>query len=149
MKTKIVILVALLCLTSRSLAVVPSDSIKQNMLLFLTKVDHIKFSMEYISDIMIADRKKQEKIEEVKEGVFRFSSSLSSGFRYHFLLVDKDSFQILNMTEPIDINVSKLVHFFERNEQYSRGDILFYINDLIVTYRRNEEYMESFNGFIR
>jgi hypothetical protein len=62
----------------------------------------------------------------------------------YYLLVGQDGFQILDMTEPIDANVLKLVRFFELNKQYHKEEILFYIEDLVITYQRNEEYMRSF-----
>jgi hypothetical protein len=137
---------------SKSETIIPLDTIKQSLVSFLIERHPIElsdYSSDDLSDFYINDRKKQKPIEEGQEGVFVFSSTLASGFRYHFLLVDKCNFQILNMTEPIDINVLKIIQFFKRNKQYCKEDILFYINDLVITYQRNEENIKSFNGIIR
>jgi len=131
---------------------IPLDSIKSCLVLFL-KEKHPGQLLDYTTDdlpnFLIFDRRKQEAIENGKDGIFVFSSTLSSGYRVHYLLVEPDSFQILNMIEPIDTNVLKLVQFFERNKEYCRDDILFYIQDLILTYQENEKYIKSFNGIIR
>lgn len=151
---KRIFIVALVLLVSIEIqsTTVPLDSIRVSLVSFLNKVEKRVDSVHTIDelpDFLIFDRGKQKAINEEKVGVFVFGT-LSSGIRTHFLLIDKDSFQILNMTDPIDTNVLKLIQFFERNKkQYSRNDILFYIKDLVVTYQRNEEYIKSFNGIIK
>ena len=47
--------------------------------------------------------------------------------RHHFLLVERDSFEILNMEKLVDQNMLKLIDFFNRNKQYRKEDILIYI----------------------
>ena len=57
----------------------------------------------------------------------------------HFILVEKDSFQIINMEDPLDQNILTFIAFFERNRQYSRKDVLFYIKDFINRYQQDKE----------
>ena len=123
---------------------IPLDTIRRSLVSFLSEVDHLNHSTDELPDFLIIDRGRHEDIKEGKEGVFVFKT-LTPGRRTHFLLVEKDSFQILNMLDPIDVNVLKLIQFFERNkEQYRKDEILFYFNDLIFIYQRNENYMNSF-----
>jgi len=134
----------------QSLTKIPLDSIKMSLISFLKEIDQIKdFPIEDLPDFLIYDRRKQEAIKEGKEGVFIFGSNLASGIRHHFLLVERDSFEILNMEKMVDQNMMKLIDFFNRNKQYCREDILFYIGDLIFVYQRNEKHIKSFNGIIR
>jgi len=140
----IVALFLLIAIESHSTSI-PLDSIKADLVSFLNKVEKRNCSINELPDFLIFDRGKKEAINDGKDGIFVFGI-LSSGARTHYLLVDQNSFQILDMTESLDINLLKLIHFFEWNKQYNRNDILFYINDLIITYQRNEEYIKSFNG---
>lgn len=88
---------------------IPLDSIKRSLESFLSEVEHFPaHSTDDSSDYLIFDRGKHEEIKEGKDGVFMFRA-FSSVARTHFLLVENDSFQILNMREPIDINVLKLI----------------------------------------
>ena len=138
--------------SSKSSTVVPLDTIKNSLVSFLIErhpVELANYSSDDLPDFYINDRKKQEPIKEREDGIFVFSSTLSSGFRYHFLLVEKNNFEILNMEDTIDQNMLKLIAFFERNKKYSKEDILFYLKDLLIIYQRNEEYIKSFNGIIR
>jgi len=109
-RMKRILIVTLVLLVSIEIqsTTIPLDSIRRSLASFLSKVDHLNYSTDYLSDFLIIDRGKQEPINEGKDGVFTFRI-LHSGARTHFLLVDHNSFQILNMTEPIEINVQKLL----------------------------------------
>jgi len=124
---------------------IPLDSIKASMFVFLEDVEHCK-GIDEMPNALIIDRKKGE-IKEGKEGIFHFRL-LSSGARFHYLLVGKNDFQILNMKDPIDLNVSKLLDFLEYNK-YKKKDILFYLREVIKDHDRNEKYIDSFNGVIK
>ena len=104
------------------------DSIKLSLIAFLNEIEPWeKHQIEDIPNFLIIDRKNGQ-IEEKKEGIFIFSSSVSSGNRAHFLLIERKSFQVLNMKDSIEHNILKLTEFLARNKQYSKNDILFYIN---------------------
>jgi len=131
----------------------PLDSIKKELISFLNEIEPVlsdsPMKVGDLPNFLIYDRRKKEAIEDGKDGIFVFSSVVSSGFRYHFVLVGQDSFQILNMEDPIDENILKLCCFFFKNKQYySKEDILFYIENIITTYQKNEKYMDSFNEII-
>jgi hypothetical protein len=127
---------------------IPLDSIKLGIVAFIKDVERANTSVSDWSNFLIGNREGY--IEEGKDGIFIIGVQvvISSGAHIHFLLVEKDSFQILNLTEPIDVNVMKLVNYFERNSRYCKDDILFYMKALVATYQRNEEYIKSFNGII-
>ncbi len=125
------------------------DSIKLSLIAFLNEIEPWeKHQIEDIPNFLIIDRKNGQ-IEEKKEGIFIFSSSVSSGNRAHFLLIERKSFQVLNMKDSIEHNILKLTEFLARNKQYSKNDILFYINLLVETHLINEKHINSFNGIIR
>jgi hypothetical protein len=143
---RIVIVAAVLLVSIETYSTtIPLDSIRRSLVSFLSKVDHLNYSTDDLPDFLIVDRGKREDIKEGKDGVFAFGTLTSDvGIRPHFLLIDRDSFQILNMREPIDVNVLKLIQFFERNkEQYSRDEILFYMKNLIDIYQDYEAYIKS------
>ena len=125
------------------------DSIKNRLVSFYKEIDPIfnnERSIDDFPNFLICDR-KYGSIEEGKEGIFAFGL-LTSGELTHFLLVEKNSFEILNMKDPIGKNILKLSDFLKRNKQYSKQDVLFYIEDVIKTHQYNKEYIKSFNGLI-
>ena len=147
MKRLIIILVGIFLITLQSKSTnIPLDSIKASMLIFLKSIEPIYTVEEGFPNFPITDLKRG-RIKEGKEGLFVFGS-LTSGARLHYLLVGKNDFQFLNMKEPIDINVSKLLDFLEHN-RYSKKEMLFYLRDLIDTYKWNEETIARFNGIIK
>ncbi len=146
MKRLAIILASVFLFTLQSKATdIPLDSIRASLFQFLKEVEDCRGPDEILNSLII-DRKKGA-IKEGKEGIFDFGL-LTSGARRHYLLVGRHSFQILNMKEPIDINVSKLLDFLEYNK-YIKEDVYFYLRELIKDYRRNEETISSFNGIIK
>ena len=128
---------------------IPLDSIKCYIVSFYKEMDpkfNQDISVDDFPDFLTYDRKSGA-IKEGKEGVFAFGL-LMSGELTHFLLVEKHSFEILNMNDPLEENLLKLSDFLRRNKRYSKQDVLFYIEDVIKTHKYNVEYIESFNGII-
>ena len=130
---------------------IPLDTIKYHLVSFIKEIDTMKVhedcSINDFPNFLICDRKLGT-ITEGKEGVFAFGL-LSSGDLTHFLLIEKDHFQILNMKDSIEKNILKLSDFFKRNKQYSKHDILFYINDVITTHQNNEMYIKNYKGIVK
>jgi len=131
-------LILFISVTSKS-TTIPLDSIKKSVILFLKEVENIDYSIKSL-DFLIVDCKTKKPIKEGKDGVFFFNMLGTGSNSYtHFILVEKDSFQIINMEYPLDQNILKLIAFFERNRQYSRKDVLFYIKDFINRYQRDKK----------
>ena len=145
MKRLVIILASVFLVTIPSKATsIPLDSIKSSILMFLKNVE--SYNDIYASDCLIFERKKGN-IKKGMEGVFSFAPFISSA-RLHYLLVGKNTFQILNTKDPIEKNISKLLDFLEYYK-YNKKDILFYLRELIQAYKYNEENMIRFNGIIK
>ena len=141
MKRLIMILASIFLVLIPSKATnIPLDSIKSSMLVFLNNVESYDDN-DMLPNLLIRERKKGH-IKEGMEGVFSFAPFITSA-RLHYLLIEKNAFQFLNTREPIDLNISKLLDFLERNK-YSKRKIIFYIRELIQAYRYNEENMRRF-----
>jgi hypothetical protein len=149
MKQLIIVYFLLIFTISCKSTAIPLHSIKLGIVAFIKDVERTNTSVNDWPDFIISN--KDGYIEEGKEGIFNIGTQvvISSGGRIHFLLVEKDSFQILNMSEPIDQNILKLSDFLKRNKQYSKQDVLFYIGDVIKVHQYNEKYIKSFNGIFR
>ena len=118
---------------------IPLDSIKKSVILFLKEVYNVDHSIESL-DFLLVDSKTINPIKEEEEGVYFFNMLGTGSNSYtHFILVEKDSFQIINMGEPLEENILKLIAFFERNKQYNREDVLFHIKDFVTRYQRDNE----------
>lgn len=128
--------------STRSSTVIPLDTIKINVVSFLKEVENFHYSPEDL-DYLIMESKSKEIIKENEEGVY-FFNMLCSGLCYtHFILIEKDRFQIINMTDPLDQNILKFISFFGRNNIYSREDILYYISDFVIHYQRDNERIKN------
>jgi len=136
----VVILILFVCAEGKS-TTIPLDSIKTSVILFLKEVEKVDHSIESL-DFLIVDSKTVKPIEEGRDGVY-FFNMLGTMSYTHFLLVDKDSFQIINMKEPLDQNILKFIAFFEKNNQYSRKDVLFYIKDFITRHQQDEKTIRA------
>ncbi len=118
----------------------PLDSINQAVFNFLVKVEWYPF--ESYSNDLILEAKYQESIRLRGQGVFIISSGSSTG-HVHFLLVDEDSFEIINMDNRFYENVGKFTSFFRKNDRYTRDDILYYLEELGRINRLNIERTSS------
>jgi len=132
----IVILISFISATGKS-TTIPLDSIKTSIISFLKEVENVDHSIESL-DFLLVNSKTRKPIEEGKDGVYYFNM-LGTNSYTHFLLVDKDSFQIINMEDPLDQNILKFIVFFEKNNQYKSKDVLFYIKDFITRYQRDNK----------
>lgn len=113
------------------------DSIKQAVIKFISETEHWeKWGESWIIDgepdvsPLIFDRRKDKDISECNEGIF-IIIVLSSSSASHFLLLDTNSFQIVNMRNPFEKNVDIVLQFFEKNQQYTKEDIIFYLKEMI------------------
>lgn len=118
----------------------PLKEIKNNIICFLNKTEPLgkkKFEKGIPNDF-IRDIRKNKSIEDGMNGIFLFDIA-STHQNLHFLLIDDTGFEIINMRESFDDNLSKLVIFFKKNDEYTKEDILFYISDFIRIYHYNKK----------
>jgi len=121
--------------------IIPLDSIKKSVILFLKEVENVDHSIESL-DFLLVDSKTKNPIEEGKSGVY-FFNMLGTMSYTHYVLVDKDSFQIINMKDPLDENILKFFVFFEKNNQYLSEDVLFYIKDFVNRYQKDRNMIRA------
>ena len=141
MKRLIIVILLLSIFVEGKSTIIPLDSIKKSVILFLKEVENVNHSIKSL-DFLIVDSKTINPIEEGKDGVY-FFNMLGTMSYTHFILVDKDSFQIINMEDPLDENILKLFVFFEKNNQYQSEDVLFYLKDFVDRYQRDRKRIRA------
>ncbi len=141
MKRLIIVILLLLVFIEGKSTIIPLDSIKKSVISFLKEVEKFDYSLEDL-DFLLADSKTINPIKEGKSGVY-FFNMLGTMSYTHFILVDKDSFQIINMKDPLDENILKLFVFFEKNNQYQSEDVLFYLKDFVDRYQRDRKRIRA------
>jgi hypothetical protein len=114
--------------------------IKQDLLEFLIRYENCKFtSIEDIANSSIIEIRKLKPINKNINGVFLFNSiNFHVGYA-HFLLVENDSYEIINMRESFNDNIKKIICFLERNSEYNEDDTIFYISTFIRIYNENKK----------
>lgn len=119
---------------------IPLDSIKLELVRFLKDTEQVDkdYKVEYLSNFLIMEVKTGKAIDANNKGIFVFST-LSSVEYVHFLLIDDASFKIVNMKESYDENIDILLNFLEKNKEYSKDDIVFYLRELQRIFRLNKK----------
>jgi hypothetical protein len=76
---------------------------------------------------------------EPKEGIYSIfpMSSFSEYTDYHFLLVGRDGFQIVNIDKPLIENLKLVIEFLQNNPCFTKEQSLLYLQDFIATYQGN------------
>lgn len=117
---------------------IPLDTIKQAMVDFLKTTEQIPddFNVDNFCNCLISEIKTGKQIDEEQKGIFLFSTF--SSYEYlHVLLVDKDSYLIINMRDPFDRNIEKILYFFNTHAEYTRSDIIYYLLEVSNIYNKN------------
>jgi hypothetical protein len=114
------------------------DDIKKKILDILIEYeDWESTSIEDISNSCIVEIQKSEPLDENKTGIFLFNLINFHGSYAHFILIEKDRFEIINMRDAFEDNIKKLIEFLSRNEEYSKNDVLFYVSTFIRVHENN------------
>lgn len=116
----------------------PLDTIKQSMVDFLIKTENITkdYSIDDFCNCLILEIKSKKQIDENSKGIFLFSTL--SSFEYtHLIFIDEDSFYIINMRDLFDKALQQLLLFFKKNAEYTRSDIIYYLQEMIKIYNKN------------
>jgi len=104
--------------------------IKKSVFDFLVKTEDysVNNSVNDILNELILEVKTQKPLSKKNTiGIFIFSPMAVHGHS-HFILAEKDTFQIINMRETFEDNIKKLIDFFKRNEEYNKDDVIFYMS---------------------
>lgn len=110
------------------------DSIKYAVISMLAKEERCLSMSEFsnlddFSNQQIRNLKTDKPIDSYAEGLYVFWP-LSEHSYNHLLLIEKDSFQIINMRKPLEENLSLFINFLKRNN-YTKDDIFFYLEQFI------------------
>jgi len=81
------------------------------------------------SNYQIRNLKTDKSIDSSAEGLYVFWPMSEHSYN-HLLLIEKDSFQIINMRKPLEENLSLFISFLKRNN-YTKDDIFFYLERFI------------------
>jgi hypothetical protein len=137
------ILVALFFSLSVNSTNIPLKEIKDSTVSFL----QTELGMDYVNSIKesiyddsfnnnIWETRKNESITDGMNGVFLIS--LSPHLDSYFLLVEDDSLRIINMRKNLlDDSMKILLDFLERNKNYNKEDVIFYMKELMRINQRN------------
>jgi len=114
------------------------SSIKDSIVSFLRNTENLtdSYKSESLSDALICELNSKKRINETSTGVFWFTT-LSSHSYTHIIIVRENSYQILNMREPLDNNILLLCDYLSKNRGLSAKDVIDYIDKLIDIHRKN------------
>lgn len=137
-KILLIIILNLLVFNSSIAQNISINEIKEVLVDFLISNEQIPNSYEPddLCDCLIIEMKSGKQINEEQIGVFLFST-LSSHEYLHILLLDFDSYEIVNMRDSFDVNMKKVLTFFKANADYTRSDIIYYLEEMAKIYDKN------------
>lgn len=141
MKNRYVIITLILIVftCTSSYAKISKDSIFRAMTLFYQETESkSNYDAEECVDYIMEVESKNTLLEQ-DYGMFHFFTLSSSHPYSHFILIDEDSYTILNMRESLYTNLTKTLAFFEKNKDtYSKESILLNIKALTKVYSMNK-----------
>ena len=79
-----------------------------------------------------------KKYENQDVGIFKFGTLTSHSY-YHLLLKGKNNYTVVNMKQPFENIVLLLLKYFQRNQFYSKEEVLVYIKKTTELYMKNQD----------
>ena len=117
---------------------VKSENLRDTLFEFLISKGDFDKGMETESVILIInDISTLKKFENQDIGVFKFGTLTSHSY-FHLLLKDKNNNIIVDMKQPYENIVILLLEYFQRNQFYSKEEILIYIKKVTELYMKNQ-----------
>jgi hypothetical protein len=136
-KISVVILILMLSMSIKATNI-PLDSIKKAVVSFLIENERYlaESNINDFCNCQIIERKSGKDIVQGAEGIFLFFPFSEHG-NSHLLLIEKKSFHIINMINPIEQNLKILLDFMKRNH-YSKREIYLYLSEFIKVVEYNK-----------
>lgn len=146
MRKAAIIVVILISSSSIRATNISMSEIRDSIESFLVRVEHMNAGIfNMIPDEQFNNNiwkiKNKESIAEGMTGIFlvRIGSHNAS----HFLLVEENGFQIINMRDSFIDNLKVLLNFLERNEADTKDDAIFHMKAFIRINESNLKMRES------
>ncbi len=140
MKKLLLILLGVLSLNNISLnaQTINSEDICNKLYNFLiTKEDLIEDSLLGKPDFYIYELKSNLEYKNQITGIFRFKT-LASHSSYHIFLKNENNINIVDCSQSFDKMMVQVLKYFKGNNDFSKDDILIYLEKLIEIYESNE-----------
>jgi hypothetical protein len=130
------------------------DSLRTAIVKFLSETEDCFTDMgdnnilgigDYVSKYQIGDERDlgisgYKKGVKFKTGMYSFypSSSYCDDTTYiHLVLIDKDGFQIINMRQPIEVNLKMVIDFLQNNHSFTKKESLLHLQRFVEIYGIN------------
>ncbi|NLD49333.1 MAG: hypothetical protein GX660_19410 [Clostridiaceae bacterium] len=87
--------------------------------------------------LIINEISSLEKFDKQEIGIFKFGT-LTSHSCFHIFFKDKEGFTIIDMRQPYENIVPLFLEYFQRNQNYTKEEVLNYIKDITELYKINQ-----------
>lgn len=87
--------------------------------------------------LIINDISSLEKFNEQEIGIFKFGT-LTSHSCFHVFFKDHEGFTIIDMKQPYESIVPFFLNYFQRNQEYTKEEVLNYFKNATELYRKNQ-----------
>lgn len=130
------------------------NDIKDSIVSFLVHVEHINEDLfKMIPDDLfnnnIRELRIHKSIANGMNGIFLLDAGTHNAS--HFLLIEDNDFQIINMRGSFTDNLKILLNFLEKNDEYTKDDAIFYSKAFVRINESNlniQESMRSYKDYI-
>lgn len=117
---------------------IESDKLRDTLFEFLiSKGDYDKDMKTEGVLLIINDISSLEKFDKQDIGIFKFGTLTSHSY-FHIFFKDKEGYTIVNMKQPYENIVPLFLEYFQRNQNYTKEEVLHYIKDVTELYRKNQ-----------
>jgi len=117
---------------------ITDDNLRDTLLDFLiSKGDYDKDMKTEGVLLIINDISSLEKFDKQEMGIFKFGTLTSHSY-FHVFFKDKEGFTIVDMKQPYENIVPLFLKYFQRNQDYTKEEVLNYLKDATELYRKNE-----------
>lgn len=115
-----------------------SDNLRCTLFEFLiSKGDYDKDMKTEGVLLIINDISSLEKFNKQEIGIFKVGT-LTSHSCFHVFFKDKEGFTIIDMKQPYENIVQFFLDYFQRNQEYTKEEVLSYIKDATELYTKNQ-----------
>ena len=141
MRTKRLLLVVFLILISYTQLLsqnIKSDNLRDTLFVFLISQGDYNKEMKTEGVLLIInDISSLEKFDKQEIGIFKFGTLTSHSY-FHVFFKDKKGYTIVDMRQPYENLVPLFLEYFKRNQNYTKEEVLHYINDATELYKKNQ-----------
>lgn len=117
---------------------IKSDNLRCTLFEFLiSKGDYDKDMKTEGVLLLINEISSLEKFEKQEIGVFKFGTLTTHSY-YHVFFKEKEDYTIVDMKQPYENIVLLFLEYFQRNQDYSKEDVLLYMKAVTELYRKNQ-----------